>query len=195
MPYSEQFDEALRYAHQLHRHQHRKSTDVPYITHLLAVAAIVGEHGGSEVQVIAALLHDAVEDQGGAATGAEIEARFGPAVARIVYACSDTDVEPKPPWRPRKEAYIRHLWTLPEEVLLVSMADKLHNARSILMDLYAGNDVWRRFSGGKEGTLWYYRALHRVYQNRMKGAILQELEDVLFKLHRLAEVPWNDEGV
>lgn len=190
MPYSQRFDEAFLYAHQLHRQQHRKSTGIPYVTHLLAVAALVGEHGGSEVQVIAALLHDAVEDQGGAGTGAEIEARFGPEVARIVYACSDTDVEPKPPWRPRKEAYIRHLWELPEDVLLVSIADKLHNARTILMDLYGGNDVWKRFSGGKEGTLWYYRSLQQVYSARMQGPMVMALQDVLEKLHLMAGVPW-----
>src|SRR5829696_6570189 len=124
----------------------RKGTNIPYVTHLLAVAAIVGENGGTEDEVIAALLHDAVEDQGGAATRDEIRRRFGDSVTTIVEGTSDTDVVPKPPWRERKQSYINHVGEAPRSVRLVSAADKLHNARSILVDLRAeGEAAWRRF--------------------------------------------------
>ncbi len=160
MAYSERFESALLYATQLHRFQKRKGSCLPYVTHLLGVAAIVGESGGTEDEVIAALLHDAVEDQGGAATREEIRRRFGDTVAGIVVEVSDTDVVPKPPWRERKEAYVARIRDAQRSARLVSAADKLHNARSILVDLRTeGEAVWRRFKGGKEGTLWYYRAL------------------------------------
>lgn len=165
MPYSERFEEALIYATRLHRDQHRKGSRVPYVTHLLAVAAIVGENAGTEEEVIAALLHDAVEDQGGPPTRAEIERRFGENVARIVDGCTDTDQIPKPPWRARKEAYIAHMRSAEPSVRLVSMADKLHNARSILADLKErGEAAWEKFSGGKEGSVWYYRTLADLYR-------------------------------
>ena len=132
---SSRFDDALCWAHDLHRHQLRKGTPVPYIAHLLAVTAIVLEHCGSEDEAIAALLHDAVEDQGGPATRAEIQRRFGEHVAAIVDGCTDADTIPKPPWQQRKEAYLAHLVgeTSPS-VRLVSSADKLHNVRSIIAD-------------------------------------------------------------
>src|SRR3712207_460221 len=132
--YGEKFEEALTYAARLHRTQMRKGTNVPYVTHLLAVAAIVGENGGTEDEVIAALLHDAVEDQGGAATREEIRKRFGDTVATIVDGTSDTDVIPKPPWQERKRNYVAHVSGASKSVRLVSAADKLHNARSILRD-------------------------------------------------------------
>lgn len=165
MPYSERFEEALIYAARLHRYQHRKGSSIPYVTHLLAVAAIVGENAGTEEEVIAALLHDAVEDQGGPPTRAEIRARFGENVARIVDGCTDTDQMPKPPWRARKEAYIAHIRIAEPSVRLVSMADKLHNARSILADLKErGEAAWEKFSGGKDGSVWYYRTLADLYR-------------------------------
>jgi (p)ppGpp synthase/HD superfamily hydrolase len=128
------FDDAFRYAHALHQHQLRKGTTIPYITHLMAVAALVVEHGGDEDQAIAGLLHDAAEDQGGAATLAQIRARFGDAVADIVADCTDAWTEPKPPWRARKEAYLRELPSKPPASLLVSLADKTHNAEAIRFD-------------------------------------------------------------
>lgn len=161
MSISESFSEALILAASLHRGQRRKGPGgAPYIAHLLSVAATVIEFGGSEDQAIAGLLHDAVEDQGGAATREVIRRMFGEPVARIVDACTDSDVEPKPPWRERKEAFIDSLAAAPASALLVILADKLHNVRSTLRDLReCGDGVWTRFRGGRDGTLWYYRAI------------------------------------
>ena len=142
MPYGEQFEAALVYAARLHRDQTRKGSGIPYVNHLLAVAAIVGENGGTEEEVVAALLHDAPEDHGGRARLEEIRERFGDEVAEIVAGCTDTYEDPKPAWRPRKEAYVAHVRTAPASVRLVSAADKLHNARSILADLrVSGNEL------------------------------------------------------
>lgn len=164
MAYGERFEEALVYAARIHRDQVRKATGIPYITHLLAVAALVGEHGGEDA-VIAALLHDAIEDQGGPARLRDIRERFGPTVARIVADCSDTDTIPKPPWRARKEAYLRIAGDKPLDSQLVSLADKVHNARATLADLRTHGDVvWERFRGGRDGTLWYYHELLAIYR-------------------------------
>ncbi len=184
MTYGERFEEALGYAARLHRAQMRKGTNIPYITHLLAVAAIVGEHGGTEDEVIAALLHDAVEDQGGANTREEIRRRFGDGVAETVDHVSDTDVVPKPPWRERKEAYVARVRDAPRSARLVSAADKLHNARSILRDLRAeGDAVWRRFTGSKEETLWYYRALVEAFRAADGlNELVDDLDDVVEEL-------------
>src|SRR5918911_197645 len=154
---SERFNEAFLYASQLHAEQTRKGTTIPYIAHLMAVTAIVLENGGNEDEAIAALLHDSIEDQGGEATRQEIRRRFGETVVEIVNGCTDAEVIPKPPWRARKEAYIAHLIHASPSVRLVSAADKLHNARAILADYRVlGESLWKRFNGGKEGTLWYY---------------------------------------
>jgi len=164
---SDRFGDALKFAEAAHRTQRRKGTDIPYVAHLLAVAAIALEHGGDEDQAIAALLHDAVEDQGGRAMEARLRAGFGDRVADIVMHCTDAEVVPKPPWRARKEAYVAGLAHTPPEALLVSMADKLHNAQSILADhAEIGEDLWARFKGGRDGTLWYYRALSDAYAAR-----------------------------
>jgi (p)ppGpp synthase/HD superfamily hydrolase len=150
MPYGEKLEHALLYASRLHRNQVRKGTSTPYITHLLAVASIVGENGGTEDEVVAALLHDAPEDQGGEATLRDIRLRFGDEVAEIVDGCTDTYQDPKPPWRERKERYLAHLANAPDSVRLVSSADKLHNARSVLSDyMLVGEDLWTRFNGKK----------------------------------------------
>jgi GTP pyrophosphokinase len=187
IPYGLRFEEALVYAARVHAVQFRKGTAIPYITHLLAVAAIVGDGGGSEDEVIAALLHDAVEDQGGLARLADIRARFGEEVAVIVRDCTDAIVVPKPPWRVRKEAYIAHLAEATPGVLRVSAADKLHNARAILADLRAiGPPLWARFTGGQAGTLWYYRALVGVYLTRGSGPIAEELDRVVTAIEQLA---------
>ncbi len=129
------FDDAFHYAHRLHRSQMRKGTPIPYISHLMTVAALVIEHGGNEDQAIAALLHDAAEDQGGAETLDDIRKRFGDAVAEIVADCTDAWTDPKPDWRPRKEAYLAKLPAKPTPSLLVSLADKTHNAEAILSRL------------------------------------------------------------
>ena len=165
--YGQRFDFALLYAAQLHREQRRKGSDIPYITHLLAVASIVGEHGGGEDEVIAALLHDAVEDQGGRVVLATIRAMFGDAVAEIVEACSDSDTTPKPPWCARKLHYLNHIHDLTPAALLVSAADKLHNARAVLSDLRTqGDNLWERFNAPKQCQLWYYAALAEAFRAR-----------------------------
>lgn len=181
MPYTEKFDDALEYASRLHRDQCRKGTNTPYITHLLAVASIVGENGGTEDEVIAGLLHDGPEDQGGLTTLEAIRARFGDTVAEIVDGCTDTYEEPKPEWRERKRRYLEHLAEAPGPVRLVSSADKLHNARAVLSDYRTlREDLWDRFNGGKEGTLWYYRSV--VETLRGGGPIVDELDRVVTEL-------------
>ena len=170
---TDRFDDAFHYAHRLHRAQMRKGTPIPYISHLMTVAALVIEHGGNEDQAIGALLHDAAEDQGGAETLEEIRGRFGDAVAEIVSDCTDAWTEPKPDWRPRKEAYLAKLPSTPQQSLLVSLADKTHNAEAILFDYRVlGDPLWQRFNGGAKGTRWYYGALADVFSHTMPGQIV-----------------------
>jgi (p)ppGpp synthase/HD superfamily hydrolase len=178
------FDEALGYASNLHRRQVRKGGDVPYVGHLLSAAGLVIEAGGSETEAIAALLHDAAEDQGGEATLAEIRDRFGDEVADIVEECSDTMVEPKPPWRQRKEDYIAHLGAAKDATVLVSVADKLENARAVLRDLRRhGPALWNRFStADPQDHLWYYRSLLEVYRKRSDSWLVDELARVVHDL-------------
>jgi GTP pyrophosphokinase len=171
----------------VHRDQRRKGTNVAYVTHLLAVAAIVGENGGSEEEVIAALLHDAPEDRGGEARLEDIRKEFGDEVANIVAGNTDTFENPKPPWRERKEAYVARVAREPHSVRLVSAADKLHNARSVLADLRSvGDALWQRFNGGKEGTLWYYRALVEAFDNAGSNPVVEELGRVVAEMERLS---------
>lgn len=189
---TDRFDRALLYATHVHGGQTRKSTRVPYIAHLLAVAATVLEYGGSEDQAIAALLHDAVEDQGGSPRLADIRNRFGDRVADIVRSCSDTVVntnagERKEDWRTRKMRYIAHLQTMDQDTLLVSLADKVHNARSILRDLRnpeVGAAVFDRFSNPKAETLWYYRELANAFRTLRPGQLADELRDIVDELER-----------
>jgi len=184
------FEDALAYAAGLHRQQRRKGTEVPYVAHLLAVASIALEHGADEDEAIAALLHDAVEDQGGAPTLEAIRGRYGEKVADIVAGCTDTDQMPKPPWRRRKEDYVAHVATASPSVRLVSAADKLHNARSILADYRRlGERVFSRFSGGRNGTLWYYRALVNAFRAHGSSPLVEELERTVSELERLAGAP------
>jgi GTP pyrophosphokinase len=186
------FEEALVLAVRLHAGQTRKGTDTPYISHLLGVTGIVLEHGASEDEAIAALLHDAAEDQGGGATLEKIRDRFGETVAEIVAECTDSWTIPRPPWQERKEAYIARLRGASASVRLVSAADKLHNARTILADYRAlGESLWSRFNGGREGTLWYYRALVDVLRDTgpppmVEASIIEELDRVVSELERLA---------
>ena len=186
MPYSQRVVEAFALAHELHHAQTRKQSDTPYIIHLTAVAGLVGDYGGTEDQFIAALLHDAVEDQGGQETLTRIRDQFGEAVARMVWDCSDTDVEPKPPWRARKEASIEKTRGLPGETKLVIAADKLHNGRTILMDgRRMGDEVFERFKGKREGTLWYYREMVDALSVGWDGEIIAALEEVVEALHEV----------
>jgi (p)ppGpp synthase/HD superfamily hydrolase len=185
-PLTPRFAEALVFAAELHAEQLRKGSRVPYVAHLLAVASLVLEDGGGEAEAIAALLHDAVEDQGGPPTLAKIRRRFGDEVASIVEACSDTTEDPKPPWRGRKERYIGHLRSAPEPVRRVSNADKLHNARSLVTDYRSvGERLWERFNASRDETLWYYRSLVGVFQETGGGAMADELARVVSELERL----------
>jgi (p)ppGpp synthase/HD superfamily hydrolase len=187
MRLSQRFQEAVSYAATLHADQQRKLSGEPYVAHLLAVAALVMEHGGNEDETIAALLHDAVEDQGGMVTLAEIRRRFGSTVAEIVEACSDATMTPKPPWHERKEAYIARLGNASASVRLVSAADKLHNVRSILRDYRrVGELLWRHFRGGREGTLWYYRTVVETLKQIDNNELVQELDRIVTEIEQLA---------
>lgn len=179
--------EGVAFALEVHAEQTRKGTPIPYISHLLGVTSLVLEHGGDEEQAIAGMLHDAIEDQG-VHLEPLIEARFGTRVARIVRACTDADTVPKPPWRPRKEAYIAHLQTVDRDALLVSCADKLHNVRSICTDLRSiGLAIYERFTGGQAGTLWYYAALADSFSVLMPGPLSGELREAVRDMQRLTQ--------
>ncbi len=203
-PLGERFNDALVYAHNLHREQPRKGRDIPYIGHLLGVASLVLEAGGDEDMAIAALLHDAVEDQGGLPRLHEIERKFGSRVALIVQGCTDSDAinpEEKLPWCDRKLKYIAHVEQEANgEVRLVSVADKVHNARAVLLDHYEDGDaVFQRFTSGKNGTLWYYRALVHAFRagearerqsegvnSRGRRRLIEELERIVSQLEQRA---------
>ena len=193
MKLSERFTDALTFATQLHANQTRKGGGVPYISHLLGVASIALEYGANEDEAIAALLHDAIEDQGGAATREEIRRRFGDVVTEIVDGCTDSDQTPKPPWLQRKEAYIAHIPTASASVRLVSAADKLHNVWSILKDYrLLGDAVWERFQGRKDGTLWYYRSLVKAFHTAGSTPLVEEFERVVDELERLVGIRANE---
>lgn len=185
---SARFKDALIYSFGLHREQYRKGTGIPYFSHLMAVASLVLDYGGEEDEAIAALLHDAIEDQGGDRTRSRIRKLFGKEVAAIVEGCTDTDETPKPPWRERKEKYLAHLKESTDSVRLVSAADKLHNLRTILADyLSVGEALWKRFNGGREGTLWYYGELARYFCEEGPREIGRELEAVLGQLNGIIQ--------
>jgi len=180
------FDQAFRFAAEKHATQTRKRTPVPYLSHLMSVAALVLEAGGDEDQAIAALLHDVVEDCGGEPVLAEVRQRFGERVAGIVQGCSDAYTIPKPPWKQRKLDYLESLRRAGDDVRLVSAADKLHNVRTILADYRVeGDSVWNRFSGQRDGTLWYYRAVLDVLRAGRPNRLLDELQRVVTELETL----------
>ena len=184
-PLGPRFQRAFRYAAKKHEGQARKSTAVPYLSHLMAVTSLVLEAGGDEDMAIAALLHDVVEDCGGMPRLREIRRLFGPRVANIVEGCTDSFVDPKPEWLVRKTAYIEAAKHADDETRLVSASDKLHNARTILADFRNhGDAIWVRFNGKKEGTLWYYRALSDEYAKK-PNRITRELEVAVQELERL----------
>lgn len=189
---SDRYKDALLFAARLHDSQTRKGTEIAYLTHLMSVSALVMENGGNEDEAVAALLHDAIEDQsadyesefltdplhGRDALKRDIELKYGSRVLSIVIGCTDDEDFEKPPegergtveaWKQRKEAYIAHIEAAEDVALLrVSCADKLHNARTILLDLHEhGEEIWSRFrAGSKEGVLWYYRSLARQFKSR-----------------------------
>jgi (p)ppGpp synthase/HD superfamily hydrolase len=181
------FLRAFNFAVEKHAGQTRKASTIPYIAHLMGVASLVLEFGGDEDLAIAALLHDVVEDCGGAPMLKEVRRRFGSRVAKIVDGCTDSDTYPKTPWRERKETYIRHLKTADAETRLVSAADKLNNVRSILSDYReVGESVWARFTGGREGTLWYYGALLEEFLRRKPNRLIRELKLAIKELETTA---------
>ncbi len=184
---SSKFEEALVYASIVHARQTRKGTRVPYLAHLLGVASIVLEFGADEDEAIGALLHDAGEDQGGKARIDDIRVRFGDKVADIVQGCSDTLVVPKPSWRKRKEDYVAHLSRASASVRLVSAADKLHNAQSILRDHRdVGEAVWSRFSAKKGETAWFYRAVVEALRQADANRLVVELDRSVKELECIA---------
>ena len=187
---TERFDKALKFAHKVHRSQPRKKTTIPYVSHLLSVAGLVLESGGDEDLAIAALLHDAVEDaedMSGEEMSDRIRAKFGDRVADIVDGCSDTKSSPggsKPPWRSRKEAYIKHLRSASNDVLRVSIADKVHNARSIATDQdRLGDELWKRFSSSSKESHWYYTSLRDIYKERISDSyLIKELDIAIARI-------------
>lgn len=189
---TDRFDRALLYATHVHGGQVRKETTIPYVAHLLAVSGTVLEYGGDEDQAIAGLLHDAAEDQGGKPRLNDIRNRFGERVADIVQSCSDSMADtaagqPKEDWHVRKERYIRHLHTIDSDTLLVSLSDKVHNARSILRDLRKeeiGELVWQRFSQPRERTIWYYEELAKTFKEVLPGQLADELGEIVEVLKR-----------
>lgn len=183
---SNRFSEALTYAAELHATQIRKGSGVPYISHLLGTASIALEYGANEDEAIAALLHDAIEDCGGAPIREAIRHLFGDNVTAIVDGCTDADTTPKPPWRQRKQAYLDRLPQASHSVRLVSAADKLYNARSIVKDFrLLGDSVWERFKGGKDGSLWYYRSLVEAFRKAESTPIVEELDRTVLELEQL----------
>jgi (p)ppGpp synthase/HD superfamily hydrolase len=184
--YSPRLDHAVALALADFRRITRKQTRIPYVSHLFAVTALVAEGGGDEDQLIAAMLHDWLEDVPGS-SGEALEAQFGARVRRIVEAVTDTTEFPKPPWRERKERFIAHVRTQPDDVKLVCSADKLHNAQTLVRDLVRdGIETMDRFRGGREGTLWYYTAIAEALGDGYAHPLLAELDGVVRRLRALA---------
>jgi (p)ppGpp synthase/HD superfamily hydrolase len=182
------FLRAFHFAAEKHAGQARKASTIPYIAHLMGVTSLVLEAGGDEDMAIAALLHDVVEDCGGAPMLKEVGRRFGKRVAHIVDGCTDSDTDPKPPWRERKENYLQHLKTADADTRLVSVADKLNNVRSILTDYREiGESVWARFNGGREGTLWYYRALRDEFLRSKSNRLIRDFDLAVRELETLTQ--------
>lgn len=178
---------AVDYAADAHQAQTRKGAQTPYLCHLLGVSSLVIEYGGDEDQAIAGLLHDILEDCGAHQADA-IREQFGERVLRIVEACTDGTPDEsgaKAPWRERKQAYLAHLADVADDVLLVSACDKLHNARAIAGDLASGQDVFARFKGGRDGTLWYYQSLLETFAGRLgrDAPLVIELRGAIGRMH------------
>jgi (p)ppGpp synthase/HD superfamily hydrolase len=190
--YSSRVDLALALAADAFRNRRRKATNIPYLSHLLAVMVTVAEHGGDEDQLIAAVLHDYLEDIEGSSRD-QLERDFGKRVGELVAGLSDTDLRPKPPWKERKVAYIHHLAQASPDLKLISAADKLHNARCIERDLrHVGAAVWDRFSAPRDATLWYYRAVVVALSEDWAHPLLDELRATVVSIHRDAGVAWPD---
>jgi len=188
----ERFSKALAMAVEIHGDQSRKGVNTPYLGHILGVTSLVIDYGGNEDQAIAALLHDGPEDQGGQELLDRIGDEFGSEVERIVRACSDTlveDPDDKPEWQERKETYLAHLESAQEDELFVSCADKVFNLRAIVADFREEGDVlWDRFTGKRDGTLWYYRTLTKVFERRLADRLTGELRRAMDALEELLAV-------
>jgi (p)ppGpp synthase/HD superfamily hydrolase len=179
------FDDAFKYAHDVHRAQIRKGSGQPYVGHLMGVTSIVLDDGGSEDEAIAALLHDAAEDHGGRERLEDIRTRFGDAVAKIVEDCTDSWSQPKEPWLERKQAYIQHARRLSGPSLRVSAADKVHNSYAILRDLRnIGERVFDRFSATPDDVVAYYESLVRAYRESGGGPLIDELDRIVRGIQR-----------
>ena len=182
---SARFDEALKYAHDIHRDQVRKGTQSPYISHLMGVASIVLDDGGNEDESIGALLHDAAEDHGGRARLEEIRSRFGDDVAKIVEDCTDSWESPKRPWVERKREYVAHARSLAPSSLRVSCADKVHNTYAILRDLRnSGDEVWDRFNASADDVVAYYDSLVKAFRHSGGGRLVDELDRIVKGIQR-----------
>ena len=195
MNLSSRYEATLVMATQLHASQKRKGASIPYVSHLLAVSSLVLEHGGNENQAIAALLHDALEDQGVLSTLDKIRDGFGDVVADIVDHCTDAYEDPKPEWRIRKEEFVASIAEKPLDATLVSCADKLHNARAILNDLRSlGDELWGRFTDGKEGTLWYYQSPADAFDDTLGNSLSAELKRTVTEIKDLTMPANADSG-
>ncbi len=187
--FTKRFLDVVEYAFYLHSGQKRKGTTTPYISHLMGVSSLVLEHGGTEDEAIAALLHDAVEDQGGKDTLEAIRTLYGSKVATIVKGCTDAFEIPKPPWKQRRKKYLKHLRkTRNKSVRLVSASDKLHNVRAILADYRQQKEkLWKRFNAGKDEQLWYYGELVKVFQRKGPRSLAAELDSVVAELKEVTD--------
>ena len=186
-PYSERFIEATRVAARMHADQLRNGTNTPYVSHLFGTCAIALEYGANEDQAIAALLHDAIEDVEPLDQVRSVVRQFGDEVLRIVEACTDSDVRPRPAWRPRREAYVARLASEDRAILLVSASDKLHNARAIVSDLHRhGSALWERFNKDSD-QLWYYRALVFAFRSNPahEPSLIDELDRTVTQMEQL----------
>ena len=183
--YGERLDQALALVADAFRFERRKGSGIPYLTHLMQVAVTVGEYGGDENQMIAALLHDYLEDIPGA-TAEDLRERFGDDVTEIVVSLTDSNTHPKPPWKERKVAYLNHLTMCPARTRLVCAADKLHNAQSMIRDHAAvGPVLWERFTASREECLWYYQSLCDKLSDGWADPLLDELHNAVRALHSL----------
>lgn len=187
--YSSRFIHALQFAGHIHATQRRKGSEIPYLSHLMAVSALVMDHGGTESEAIGALLHDAAEDCGGRPMLDLIRATFGTEVTDIVDGCTDTFEEPKPAWKPRKEIYIRHLRTASDAVRTVACADKLHNMTCTVRDLrrHNGPAYCSRFSTGRDEQVWFYRSCLDAFKKGKAPAMLDEYEITLKAFEELSK--------
>lgn len=184
---TQRFEQAFVYAHRLHATQLRADGKTPYIAHLMSVAALVLEIGGDEDEAIAALLHDAIEDQGGEKIRQSIQQEFGDRVTQIVAGCTEMAQYPPLSWYERKQQYLEHLRHASPSVRRVVLADKLHNVRSLLASLSEeGAEVWHHFNSEQAETLWFYRAVWSVLQEREENYWIQLYSQVLGELERIS---------